>query len=275
MLDRTVQMLRDDARFCRGWRSRVWRAYDNILFRLGPKSTMPLRRHRVSLEIAQLRRPITARLGTSDFMVIHQIFADGEYAPLLDLAPRDLRCVVDLGSNAGYSVRYWAENFPKCRILAAEPEPGNLAVCRRNIALGGIEDRVAVSGACVVGTKRVVRFDLAGLEWSFRVARGDTPSCKTVDVPGITVSDIIAALPADAPIDLLKCDIEGSEEEVFKRSASWIARVRLAVVEVHAPYTLEMLLADATAAGGRFELAHCTRDAAGIPFLAFLRQVPS
>jgi len=39
-----------------------------------------------------------------------------------------------------------------------------------------------------------------------------------------------------ARIDVLKCDIEGSETEVFKDCSSWIRRVRCMAVEVHNPY---------------------------------------
>lgn len=272
MLDGTMKILRDEGRLYRSPRGRVWRAYDHALARLGTSAAVPFRRRCVEVGLRGLTHPVAARVGTSDFTVVHQIFEESEYAPLLDLAPRDLRYVVDLGSNAGYSIRYWAENFPKCRILAAEPEPGNLAVCRRNIALGGIGDRVSVSGACVVGAKRFVELDVAGLEWSFRVARDGVAHGKIVEVPGITVSDIIAELPADAPIGLLKCDIEGSEEEVFKNSAPWIGRVRLAVVETHDPYTVDALLGDLSAAGGRFRMFHCSNASGGFPGVAFLRQ---
>ena len=152
MLSRTRKILRDGDCLCERRRDRLWRAYDNILFRLGPGVAMPLRRRPIELKVRQLSQPIAARLGTSDFMVIHQIFLQGEYSPLLGLAPSDLQYVLDLGSNAGYAVRYWAENFPSCRIIGAEPEPGNLAMCQRNIALGGIRGRVSLSGSCALGT---------------------------------------------------------------------------------------------------------------------------
>jgi hypothetical protein len=59
---------------------------------------------------------------------------------------------------------------------------------------------------------------------------------------------------ADREIDLLKCDIEGAERELFSECAEWIQRVRTIVIEIHAPYTVDAMGEDLRRAGAAFEV---------------------
>jgi heterodisulfide reductase subunit A-like polyferredoxin len=69
-------------------------------------------------------------------------------------------------------------------------------------------------------------------------------------------------------IHLLKCDIEGSEVELFRTCASWIARVDHLIVETHGEYRLANLYADLRAAGWDFEiLSERQRSQTGVCFL--------
>jgi hypothetical protein len=45
-------------------------------------------------------------------------------------------------------------------------------------------------------------------------------------------------------VDLLKCDIEGAESEVFSNCCSWIGLIKNLVAEIHPPYTTQALLSD-------------------------------
>lgn len=57
-------------------------------------------------------------------------------------------------------------------------------------------------------------------------------------------------------MDLLKCDIEGAEAEVFANCADWIERIRWLMVELHPPYDKRKCLADLERNGGRFIVRH-------------------
>ena len=56
-------------------------------------------------------------------------------------------------------------------------------------------------------------------------------------------------------IDLLKCDIEGAERELFEDCRSWIAQVNAIVIELHPPYTLTDLLVALKRGGADFQVA--------------------
>ena len=68
------------------------------------------------------------------------------------------------------------------------------------------------------------------------------------------MSEILEQAGVSGEIDLVKCDIEGAEAEVLARCADWITRVRALVIELHAPYTEELLRRDLAANGftGKF-----------------------
>ena len=52
--------------------------------------------------------------------------------------------IVDLGANAGFSLTYFAWNFPQARFVAFEPNPSLLRALYRNVQLNGLESRVTV-----------------------------------------------------------------------------------------------------------------------------------
>ena len=63
----------------------------------------------------------------------------------------------------------------------------------------------------------------------------------------MTMDSLLAGVPDT--IDLLKCDVEGAERELFESCSSWLPHIRLASVECHHPYTQEDLLSALRANG--------------------------
>jgi hypothetical protein len=55
-------------------------------------------------------------------------------------------------------------------------------------------------------------------------------------------------------IALLKCDIEGGEEELFGDCGGWLGLVDSAVVELHGKYNQERFRADIERTGERFRI---------------------
>jgi hypothetical protein len=60
------------------------------------------------------------------------------------------------------------------------------------------------------------------------------------DTSVVTMSCVLTELGAER-IDLLKCDIEGAEQELFESSASWIGNVGILAVECHGEFTAQRL----------------------------------
>lgn len=193
------------------------------------------------------------RLGTSDLLVADEMFRDREYAPVLESDLGDVRAVVDLGANVGLSIRLWQERFPHARIAGVEPDASNMEVCRRNVAAGPNPERVTLIEACVAGARRKVTLDRSELSWGFRMQdSGAGGRGTTAEVDAITVPDVLERAGLSGAVDLLKCDIEGAEAEVFASCAGWIGGVRHLLIETHAPYDAARLTEHLLSGGARF-----------------------
>ena len=157
--------LREREAFCtaRGWAVSL---YDRVLVRQ-PERPLPFRGRLVRVRVVGTSAPVVVRLGTSDFAP-STIFLRQDYARVIARLVPPVRTIVDLGANIGLSVRLWQDAFAGARIVAVEPDAGNMDICRDNVALGGGTGVVLVEAA-VAGSARLVALDRSRGEWAFRM----------------------------------------------------------------------------------------------------------
>ena len=226
--------------------------YNRILIHLRG-APLPGRKRIREVRPASLKgSPLSVRLASSDWYVLEEIFLNGEYE-FVQQNLRNLRTIVDLGANVGMSVRLWQTLYPQARIVAVEPDADNLAMARRNVLPNSNGQSPMLIQACVAGRAREVSLDRSGTAYaiSMRDDAGAGDKVAALTMPQILERGGISS--ADS-IDLLKCDIEGAEAEVFADCAGWIDRVKHIAIELHAPYTAEKFLADLRKAGARFRV---------------------
>jgi FkbM family methyltransferase len=130
--------------------------------------------------------------------------------------------VIDLGANIGLSYRWLRSRYPRARFVCVEPDPGNLGLLRFNAG----ED-CQVIAACIGGYERTVSLADDDGEWGYRMTDAGDGT-----VPVLTMLSVLAQSGV-GEIDVLKCDIEGAEAELFANCREWIGRVRTMVVECH------------------------------------------
>lgn len=178
----------------------------------------------------QAAHPLTFRVGTSDLEVLRQVFLRGEYAALASLEAVDL--VIDCGANVGYSAAYFLTQFPRCRLIAVEPDPGNFAMLTDNLAPYG--DRVTLVQAAVWHEPARLTFATTpyrdGREWAVQM-RACEPA-ETAAVEAIDLKGLLRLAGADR-VSLLKIDIEGAEVELLRRHHEWLERVDALAIELH------------------------------------------
>lgn len=238
-------------------RSRDWwlSLYNRLLQRVRP---LPFRGRVCTIHPVATEGTLSLRLGTSDWYVFDEIFVRGDYRPAVELAG-EARTVVDLGANIGMSIRFWRDRFPAARIVAVEADAQNARLCRLNAG----REPVELIQACAAGRSGSVYLDRSRGAWAFRMSR--RPEGEPVQA--LTVPDLLKQAGIEGEVDLLKCDIEGAEAEVFGACRAWISRIRALVVEVHEPYTGTQLLQDL---GPGFEVRH--RAPGGGVEVLFLRR---
>jgi FkbM family methyltransferase len=155
---------------------------------------------------------------------------------------------MDLGANIGDSVRFFLEAYPTARILAVEPDAGNLQICHQNVEVMGALDRVLFLRCFVGATAGSAGIDRSGGEWAYRMA---APLAGAEVMPVRTVDEMLREMGVEQ-LDLLKCDIEGSEQDLFGHCSPWISRIRNIVIETNPPYGIALLERDLEANGGQF-----------------------
>lgn len=141
---------------------------------------------------------------TNDYGVAYEVFVSRLYDLPQELEGIDIRKVVDIGANSGYTVLNWLDNFPGCEVIAIEAHPRNVAAIRRNLALNNLEDRVEViTGAAGNEDGHVMLTDAGSGASHMGLAR----DCPEIEVE---MFDVFERLKGQK-IDLLKIDIEGAE----------------------------------------------------------------
>lgn len=247
-----------------GWADWLLAGYNRILLRLS--SPLPGRRAHCRIRLAGAVKPFWARLGTTDLHVLEEIYFRGEYDSVVLKMPSSPRLIVDLGANVGYSLRYWHQHFPEAEVIAVEPDPENAKLCRKNMEIAGIKGCVKILEMCVGSHERTVHLETKQGEWAFRMVEG--LSEKAAGVPVSTIPQILARVPLQTQISLLKCDIEGAEAELFGNCTLWIQRVQNIVIELHHPYSETALLEDIKKGGASFKvLSHSKSESNPVLFL--------
>jgi FkbM family methyltransferase len=221
-----------------------------------------------SLRLQGVAQPLHLRRATSDYWVLEEIYENGEYAAVRQLDLPEDAAIVDLGANIGLASRYLAELFPRCRIVAVEPDADNCRMvadnCRDLIETGRLQVITAFAAASP-GPAAIDRsFDSYGYA---KLPANGRPAQELIEC--LTLDRIMERLGC-ADVDLLKCDIEGSEAELFASCRPWIQRIRHMVIETHAPYSLPALYSDLRSAGWQFDIVW--QDEKHDRSLALLRQ---
>jgi len=151
------------------------------------------------------------RVVLSDYSHLHLlelIFVDRNYDVRPVSAPR---VIVDLGSNIGLSVRFFAQRYPGARVFGVEPDPAAFALLERNVA--GLEN-VTVRQAAVGDRSGTATF------WSAPGAVASSlhrthDAQAAVEVPVETLGRLLEDFGVEH-VDILKLVVEGSEFEALR-----------------------------------------------------------
>lgn len=185
--------------------------------------------------------------------MFEEIFIQGEYS-LAD--PGRVQRILDCGSNIGISVLYFARRYPDASITCFEADPVKGKLLAFNVEQNGLSGRVTVVQKAVGAAEGT-----AGLHFDSR----DPGSLTSSLVRGHRDTTLVDVTTLSAyvreGVDLVKLDVEGSEQDVLREVAESGAldRVRQLLVEVHHNVTDDRtLLSDVTGllqrAGFRLEV---------------------
>lgn len=173
---------------------------------------------------------------SSDAAVLRQVFSGGEYNTKNKAFARAIEkhylntlengktpVFIDLGANNGLSSVFFAQKFPKARILSVEPDNSNFEMIKLNCksfeniipynaAIGGSAGFVSVNNDCA--------------EWAVTTERAET------GLKIITINELLE-LNSDCQLFGVKIDIEGFEDDLFSANLEWLESVKIMYIEPH------------------------------------------
>ena len=177
-----------------------------------------------TIVLPELSYPLYFRGGSSDLANFDQIFGLNELSVPLVRPPAR---VLDLGAYVGYAAVYLAHLFPAAEICCVEPSPANFNLLTLNTAA---YPRIRRLNGAV--WSRSTRLAVNGHElgdWGTHFRAG----VEEDGTQAWSVDDILKLAGWDRA-DLIKCDIEGAEREVFADSgARWHQEALCVTTETH------------------------------------------
>lgn len=191
----------------------------------------------IAVHLKGFQAPIWLRANSSDIETFLQVFAEGQYDfarfPQQRKVWDDYRAalgrgetplIVDCGANIGLSALWFANLFPKARVVAVEPAADNIDLMRRNLA--AYPNTEIVAGGVWDKQTQLSIVDRSVMPWAYQV---DQASGERGGVQSHTIGDIAG----DKPILVMKIDIEGSEAALFRSNTEWLDRTGLLIIELH------------------------------------------
>ncbi len=175
---------------------------------------------------------VPVRFRGHEEAVLREILVDRDYGFLTDLLTATPEpTIIDVGSHIGiFPIWVYGIN-PQARVLSVEADPGTYEVAKLNSAAfteRGI-DWEMIRGPAGSEDGSLLRLSISGPSISHRIDVNGT-----VEVRGISLTTLLDRLvQCGKMVDLVKIDIEGSEETFLCTEPEALKRVSALVIELH------------------------------------------
>lgn len=160
-------------------------------------------------------------LPRRDWGMFPEIFHDRVYEQFFGMAPGDV--VIDIGAHVGvFTLKAAKAVGEKGQVVAIEPEPGNVALLRQNIARNGTENVIVIDKA-VSSYKGEAKLNLSDLSSCTSLVQPLLYSSgNCIEVETDSLDNIVSELGLSR-VDFIKIDAEGSEPEILKGAEKTLA----------------------------------------------------
>lgn len=169
--------------------------------------------------------PIMLRPHSTDLKVFREVFLFKTY----DIRWETPKVIIDGGANIGLTSIFLSIKFPDCTIYAVEPDTRNYQTLCHNIKA---YPKIIPIHAALWSFDTFIKIKNENDDaWAFTVEE-----CEKTDtgaLEGISINTLFKRFSI-SHVDILKLDIEGSEEELFSdKSDPWIQRTKCILIELH------------------------------------------
>lgn len=170
----------------------------NEFFSLGkyPKTINVMKKYKIKL------------YSLHDFSTFNLIFCREDY-----FKPKNIKTVVDIGSNIGISALYWYIDNPNCKIYSFEPSSKNFIRQKSNTK--NFKKNIIIKKVGISNKNEIIKLYLSkcGVNNSkIRIINAKNERVKLVNINDILEKIIVKS----NTIDVLKIDVEGLEENILR-----------------------------------------------------------
>lgn len=188
-------------------------------------------RYKLRNSITVLSRPFAI-----DGSALNDVWLDDSYDPNRFGVPFDwsqCRTIVDIGGNIGTFSLFAAHHAPHATIFAAEPEPENATMFRRNMAINHFDERVTLTEAGIGKKNEIVTFHVTHKNSGGHSMFKHTENSHPIEVQIVSLRSFFET-HAILSCDYLKLDCEGGEYEgLYSLTDSQLASIRFIAIEYH------------------------------------------
>lgn len=181
------------------------------------------------LRLNRKTRNVFLRTYAGDLDIFYEVFWKKIYElPWKHETAFEAKSIVDLGANTGLASLFFSNCYSSATVSAVEADHNNVNLLTANLSREILSHRVEALHAAVHSE------DIALYVQTQQKAYNQTVSRKVTEMPvrGISMNTFCDLFELKN-IDLLKIDIEGSEEFLFSGNTEWLNRVKMLVVEIH------------------------------------------
>ena len=143
-----------------------------------------------------------------DFSTLNLIFCREDY-----FKPKDIKTVIDIGSNIGISTLYWWIDNPRCKIYSFEPSSKNFI--RQKLNIKNFKKNIIFKKIGISNKNEIVKLYISksGVNDSKnKINNAEYEMAKLVNINSILDKILIKS----KCIDVLKIDVEGMEKIIIK-----------------------------------------------------------
>ena len=132
--------------------------------------------------------------------------------------------IIDCGSNIGSSSKYFSLIYPQSNIISVEPNKENFILAKKNIK-----------------SKKIIMINnaVASSNLTYQIKNKQDPRAHQILINKnksksrtITISQLLKKYKKFKPF-IIKIDIEGFENNLFKKNIEWMDKFKIIIIEIH------------------------------------------
>jgi FkbM family methyltransferase len=172
-------------------------------------------------------REIFLRIYAGDIDIFYEIF----YKKIYELPYTSTKqVIIDAGANVGFASLYFLCNMPNAIIYCIEPDPDNFIFLQKNLQAEICNERVIPIQAALAFKDGSMTLKKSHFKYNTGITEDILENSMNVTIYSVTT--FLKKFNIEK-VNLLKIDIEGAEERIFKGDISWLNNVSEILIEFH------------------------------------------